>query len=60
VTEEGRIEADASTGGGSAVGGSEKLVIEEVLRSGTEGSQEQTRNYRGWFIKQTNGKNIPR
>jgi len=28
----------------------------EVLRSETEGSQEQTRNYRGWFIKPTNKK----
>ena len=43
MTGEGKVETDTSTGRGSAVGGLEKLVMGEVLRSGTEGSQKQTR-----------------
>lgn len=43
MTRKGKVETDTSTGRGSAVGGLEKLVMGEVLRSGTEGSQKQTR-----------------
>ena len=42
MTGEGKVETDTSTGRESAVDGLEKLVMGEVLRSGTEGSQKQT------------------